>query len=99
MDNKEKLSLDDIISAGDDHGYVKDNVYTNLSGEKFERGDQIEMHFMGKPNEMLKPWTLVNAKNHTSYMDNTVEIRVEAANGKQMTFNHAHYYSPHKPSS
>ncbi|MHA1169251.1 MAG: hypothetical protein ACTSRU_15600, partial [Candidatus Hodarchaeales archaeon] len=79
------------------NGYVENGVYFTIGGESIKIGDYIEISFMGSPDEMPKPWTLVGAKNvfSTVSYNNSVTIIVKASNGKKMTFNDAHQYSPH----
>lgn len=82
---------------GKHNGYVKDNTYFNLAGESIHIGDEITMSFAGGPSNMPRPWKLVKAENYFSSVDyaNRVRITVEASNGKQMTLDSAHIYSPH----
>ena len=82
---------------GKHKGYVKDNTYFNLAGEPIHIGNKITMSFAGSPSDMPRPWKLIKAENYQSSVDyaNHVRITVEASNGKQMTFDHAEYYSPH----
>ena len=91
------MILDELISKGEERGYVKGDIYTNFD-ERIKIGDEITMNFGGVPVNFPKPWKLKNAENYFSTVDygNRVRLIVEAKNGKIMTFDDARIYSPKK---
>lgn len=71
----------------------------DADGDEIRPGEEIEMSFAGRPADMPRPWTLVQATNYFSTVNWKFNARVvvRAANGVEREFRTACVYSPRRP--